>query len=724
MTVTKMGSSTCGSPEGHGYVWLDERVHLKALVTLPPIPQVSPRPKRKPVPSFIRAAYMPQQPAPPSRDLGTTSLKSHCSKSMPLLPTMADATKLHDLKTVPDEPPAETSNTAAEASAVRLRSPVRFQRPKAQVAARPTVTLAPISPGMRSPRMRVATEDLHTVGMRLVMELMPHLALVGATEAATPSGQNQLQIPTEDALLPSQHVQLQQSLSRELCAHVADLMPTLASGLADRPLPRKTFEQQVARLLGLRARDVGRPAARALRRATFALFDSWDLEGMGELELGEVLKVLRHGGSVPRRPRRDRRDIICQAEIAMADPKAKQPKRKKRTAMSVAKEALQGLAIQSPSEQLHSRAEKVSPIQLEALLAAMCESAYLDLFRRWDRDGDCTISPDEFNAAIARLGFQFSQKVCRELFDFFDKDRSGTITLDELEATLLWASERKRKLRPLLAGWRQLSLDLLAHEGGQTLIERLLELLHTNGLHPKDVFPNWDDDGGGWLGREELADLIFMLGGMPISTAECDALFASFNLDGSGRVTFAALSAALSAEAPVAQLMAALATPKVMASLATLFSDRWDVDGDGVLTRQEFGAVMDSIGLHFAEPAALPDLFAMLDSDGSGAISLQELEHALRWVRSCDACQQLRVEAYTFTGTLSIQAQIQRALAAHSRGVLELFQEWDVDHDCVITHAEFVRAMPVLQHASAHRGASPFPTGASHASAWHQSVGG
>ena len=211
---------------------------------------------------------------------------------------------------------------------------------------------------------------------------------------------------------------------------------------------------------------------------------------------------------------------------------------------------------------------------------------------------------------------------------------------------------------------------------------------------------------------------------MPISTAECDALFASFNLDGSGRVTFAALSAALSAEAPVAQLMAALATPKVMASLATLFSDRWDVDGDGVLTRQEFGAVMDSIGLHFAEPAALPDLFAMLDSDGSGAISLQELEHALRWVRSCDACQQLRVEAYTFTGTLSIQAQIQRALAAHSRGVLELFQEWDVDHDCVITHAEFVRAMPVLQHASAHHGASPFPTGASHASAWHQSVGG
>ena len=431
VTVTKMGSP-CGSPEGHGYVWLDERVHLKALVTLPPIPQVSPRPKRKPVPSFIRAAYMPQQPAPPSRDLGTTSLKSHCSKSMPLLPTMADATKLHDLKTVPDEPPAETSNTAAEASAVRLRSPVRFQRPKAQVAARPTVTLAPISPGMRSPRMRVATEDLHTVGMRLVMELMPHLALVGATEAASPSGQNQLQIPTEDALLPSQiptedalllsllpsqHVQLQQNLSRELCAYVADLMPTLASGLADRPLPRKTFEQQVARLLGLRARDVGRPAARALRRATFALFDSWDLEGMGELELGEVLKVLRHGGSVPRRPRRDRRDIICQAEIAMADPKAKQPKRKKRTAMSVAKEALQGLAIQSPSEQLHSRAEKVSPIQLEALLAAMCESAYLDLFRRWDRDGDCTIGPDEFNAAIARLGFQFSQKVCRELFD-------------------------------------------------------------------------------------------------------------------------------------------------------------------------------------------------------------------------------------------------------------------------------------------------------------------
>ena len=693
-----MGPFSTRSPDGHGYVWLDERVHLKALVTLPPIPQVSPRPKRKPVPVYISAAYRPQQPASPSRgDHGTsTSLKSHCSKSMPLLPTMADATKPDDLETVPEEPEVAAPEASAEL-------PVRFQRPKAQVplAARPTVTLAPISPGMRSPRMRVAAEDLHTLGMRLVMELIPHLALVDTAEAATPSDTPPA-APTEDALLPSQHVQLQQSLSRELCAHVADIMPTLASGRADRPLPRKTFERQVARLLGLRARDVGRPAARALRRATLALFDSWDLEGSGELELGDLLKVLRHGGSLPRRPRRDRRDVIFQAEIAMADPKAKQAKHKKRTAMSLAKEALQRLAIQSPSDQLHSRAEKVSPIQLEALLAAMNESAFLDLFRRWDKDGDGTISPDEFNAAIARLGFQFSQKVCVELFDFFDKDHSGSITLDELEATLLWASERKRKLRPLLAGWRQLSLDLLAQNGGQTLIERLRELLHTNGLRPMDVFQNWDDDGGGWLGREELADLIFMLGGMPISTAECDALFASFNLDGSGRVTFAALNAALSSEAPIAQLMAALTAPKVMASLATLFSDRWDVDGDGVLTRQEFGAAMNSIGLHLADgdhlakPAALHDLFAMLDSDGSGAISLQELEHALRWVRSCEVCQQLRAEAYTFTGTLSVQAQIQRALAAHSRGVLELFQEWDVNHDCVITHAEFVRAMPVL----------------------------
>ena len=117
----------------------------------------------------------------------------------------------------------------------------------------------------------------------------------------------------------------------------------------------------------------------------------------------------------------------------MADPKAKQAKHKKRTAMSLAKEALQRLAIQSPSDQLHSRAEKVSPIQLEALLAAMNESAFLDLFRRWDKDGDGTISPDEFNAAIARLGFQFSQKVCVELFDFFDKDHSGSITLDEVD---------------------------------------------------------------------------------------------------------------------------------------------------------------------------------------------------------------------------------------------------------------------------------------------------
>lgn len=280
-----------------------------------------------------------------------------------------------------------------------------------------------------------------------------------------------------------------------------------------------------------------------------------------------------------------------------------------------------------------------------------------------------------------------------ELFRFFDEDGSGAISLEEIEATLVWARERKRRLRPLLAGWRQLSMDLHA---GQSLTERLRERLGQHGLHPVDVFKNWDDSGDGTLDRDELSDLVFMMGGMAMSCDEKDALFHSFDTDGSGRVTFKELNAALRNELPVEQLMAALSAPDVIATLFTRFHEQWDINGDGVLTRREFHEAMASIGVQIDDPAALQSLFEMLDADSSGSISFRELEHTLRWVRSCDMCQQLRAEAYSFQGTLSIQEQIKRALAANAVRVLDLFRECDENGDGVVSLVEFLRTMPLL----------------------------
>ena len=142
--------------------------------------------------------------------------------------------------------------------------------------------------------------------------------------------------------------------------------------------------------------------------------------------------------------------------------------------------------------------------------------------------------------------------------------------------------------------------------------------------------------------------------------------------------------------------MARLADPDIASQLFELFNNQWDANGDGVLTIGEFKDAIKSLNVDLDDPGTLSDLFVMLDEDGSGEVSLKELENTIRWVRSCDMCQQLRAEAYSFEGTLSIQDQIKRALAANAVRVLDLFREWDSNQDGVVSDIEFIRAMPLL----------------------------
>ena len=144
------------------------------------------------------------------------------------------------------------------------------------------------------------------------------------------------------------------------------------------------------------------------------------------------------------------------------------------------------------------------------------------------------------------------------------------------------------------------------------------------------------------------------LGGMDLTEAELGKLFASFDTDSSGFITIKELTTRLKTEVPIEQLMNALAAPGVQARMNMLFRTKWDINGDGSLDMEEFGLAVTDLGVKIDDPKALKSLFMMLDEDGGGSISLKELNNSLRWVRSCDKCQALRSEAYTFNGTLSI----------------------------------------------------------------------
>ena len=69
----------------------------------------------------------------------------------------------------------------------------------------------------------------------------------------------------------------------------------------------------------------------------------------------------------------------------------------------------------------------------------------IDLFRKWDSDGDGEISLPEFHKAIAKLGFEADKQIINELFAAWDPDGSGTLDFRELRQKIMTGRRVSRR---------------------------------------------------------------------------------------------------------------------------------------------------------------------------------------------------------------------------------------------------------------------------------------
>ena len=60
----------------------------------------------------------------------------------------------------------------------------------------------------------------------------------------------------------------------------------------------------------------------------------------------------------------------------------------------------------------------------------------IELFRQWDDDGTGKIEKKEFRIGMKELGLNVSKALMNELFDSWYKDKSGIITIEELQKLL------------------------------------------------------------------------------------------------------------------------------------------------------------------------------------------------------------------------------------------------------------------------------------------------
>ena len=172
------------------------------------------------------------------------------------------------------------------------------------------------------------------------------------------------------------------------------------------------------------------------------------------------------------------------------------------------------------------------------------------------------------------------KQTCDRLFQTFDPDGSGEITLIELQASLRAmaptqtgagkadAKASKKKSKPAKTKPQGPTVDTAlvkalaetepeVHDNdddddgdepkqfkGASVVARLREALARVGTRVVDVFKQWDYNGDGQISREEF-NMAMPLLGVRASPAELEQLFAIFDPDRSGTVDYRELNAQL-----------------------------------------------------------------------------------------------------------------------------------------------------------------------------------
>lgn len=194
-----------------------------------------------------------------------------------------------------------------------------------------------------------------------------------------------------------------------------------------------------------------------------------------------------------------------------------------------------------------------------------------DLIKEWDRNNDGDISKNEFRVNVRKLGLEVVDgKDLDKLYDELDKSGDGTIDTAELKSALL-----------------QLQND------ASVVVER------------------------GQLAEKVASYAITAAEALESCAREAAAYEAASQ-------ELAHMKENRSAES---RLGALLTTRNVKIGDAMR---KWDNDGDGTISMQEFSAEVTKLGFKIERPGELDDVFRKLDDDGSGSLELDELKVALK----------------------------------------------------------------------------------------------
>jgi len=341
-----------------------------------------------------------------------------------------------------------------------------------------------------------------------------------------------------------------------------------------------------------------------------SLLASWDTDGTGDIGLQEFRDAVRHFGFEARNQEIDavfrefdRNDSgsLDINELEEAFTASSIPLGMKQNAIRRMSDREGALSKEQAAAKLAAASAQLSDegrapayrieqqvAELRRTLLAVLDTnqaRVMDLFRAWDTNEDGLLGKKELSKALGVLGIEASPKVVTEFFKLIDKDGDGTLHYKELNAAL-------RKSAMLDEG------------GAQTASEaKPIELAATTKVKIRRV-----------ASERQLSKTFGS--SMQLNLVEAGVGEAAGEVDQGAALLY--------------QLTSAL--KKSWGKVSKLFGE-WDVNGDGLISKKEMRQAMKVLGLGSGgerDLLAIEALFASVDADDSGAISLHELSHAIR----------------------------------------------------------------------------------------------
>ena len=179
---------------------------------------------------------------------------------------------------------------------------------------------------------------------------------------------------------------------------------------------------------------------------------------------------------------------------------------------------------------------------------------------------------------------------------------------------------------PSPRGFQSLSLDIPPEEGGGNGDGNgdgngLINENDPRIIRIRSLFEEFDEDGSGTIGLDELAPVLRALGFSGLDDDLVDFMGKAVDVDGSGELEFEEFVILISGY----ERMQSMTADESISALFALF----DSDNSGEISAEEFSAVLTSLSCLFSQED-VRDLLAEVDRDGDGQIDLEEFT---LWVR-------------------------------------------------------------------------------------------